>query len=124
MGPSLVSVSIIYIMTKSDLERRDVCLLVCLSLHLTLQCPEMRAQAWNLEAEVKQRPWRLRTDLASRVFISHPSFQHVLYVWMFGLHVNLCTSCMPATLRSQNMESNPMGLDLQMIVSLHVGAGS
>lgn len=39
------------------------------------------------------------------------------------MHACLCISCMHGACRDQERAANPLGLDLQMVVSCHVGAG-
>ena len=41
----------------------------------------------------------------------------VLCVWVFCLHVCLCNTCMLGTYRSQKKMSDPLHLELQMVVS-------
>ena len=43
---------------------------------------------------------------------------------VFSLHVCLCTTCTQRLQRSEERASNTMELELQMIVSGHVGAGN
>lgn len=48
----------------------------------------------------------------------------LLSSYMFFLSVYLCTMCMPDTHRGQKRVSNPLELELWMVVNHHVGAGS
>lgn len=41
-----------------------------------------------------------------------------------GLHICLCTICMPETHRGQKGALGPLGLALKMVVNHHVGAGN
>lgn len=41
---------------------------------------------------------------------------------MFCLYVCLCTTCMPVACESQKRVSDPLELELQVIMSCHVGA--
>lgn len=43
---------------------------------------------------------------------------------MFCLHVCLCIMCMPGAHKSQKKALDPLPLELQKIVSCHVGAGN
>lgn len=40
------------------------------------------------------------------------------------MYVCLCTTCIFGEHRGQKMVSDPLGLELHMIVSLHVGSGN
>lgn len=44
-----------------------------------------------------------------------------LRVWVFCLLIHMCTTCMPSAQGSQKMVSGPVELQLQTVVSLHVG---
>jgi hypothetical protein len=41
---------------------------------------------------------------------------------MFYLHVDMCIMCMPDALRRQKRGLDPLGQNLQVVVSQHVGA--
>lgn len=51
-------------------------------------------------------------------------FLLVLYVWMFCLHICLCTVCVPCAYGDQRRALAPLNLGLQMVVSYHLGAGT
>jgi hypothetical protein len=48
----------------------------------------------------------------------------ILHVWVVYLHVCLCAICMPSSTQGQKRESDPLGLELQMVLSFHMGAGN
>ena len=43
---------------------------------------------------------------------------------VFCLHVCLCTACMPGIGRGQKRASDPLELELEMVVGLHESAGN
>lgn len=43
---------------------------------------------------------------------------------MFCLHVCLCSRCVPGTCRDQKSVSDPLELELRMVVSHHVDVGT
>lgn len=47
-----------------------------------------------------------------------------LCVWVFYLHVYLCTACMSGTLRDQKRATDPSKLGLQRVMNCNVGAGN
>lgn len=51
-------------------------------------------------------------------------FLLVLYVWMFCLHICLCTICVLRAYGDQRRALAPLNLGLQMVVSYHLGAGT
>lgn len=57
-------------------------------------------------------------------FIFTKLFYYYLCVWVLCLHVCLCIICMPCALGSQRVMVNPLDLELQMVVSYCVGAGT
>lgn len=60
-------------------------------------------------------------------YSSSPSFckfNCILCGWVFCLYVCMCTMCVPGAHRGQQRTSDPPGLELQIVVSRHVGAGS
>jgi hypothetical protein len=44
-------------------------------------------------------------------------------VWVFCLHICLCTVCVPGAHGSQRRVSDPLELELQFVVSCHVVLG-
>lgn len=53
----------------------------------------------------------------------HPAFDFVIVcVWMSGLHAHPCTTCMPRACRGWGRSSATLELELQRVVSGHVGA--
>ena len=47
-----------------------------------------------------------------------------LCVWMLCLHICLFITCVPGAHRSQKRESDPLELEVQMVVSYYVGPGN
>lgn len=43
-------------------------------------------------------------------------------MYVYVLHVCLCTTCMPGVQRDQKVPNSHMELELEMVVSSHVGA--
>ena len=48
----------------------------------------------------------------------------IVYMWMFCLHICLCTMYVLGTGRSQKEVPKPFELELESVVSCHVGAGN
>jgi hypothetical protein len=48
----------------------------------------------------------------------------ILCVWLFCLHVCLCTTCMPCACRGQKRASDPLEVELKTVGRHHVGAGN
>lgn len=55
-------------------------------------------------------------------FLNHCCF--ILCVWVFGLHVCVCTTCAPGSFGGHKGTLGPLKLELQMVVSCHAGAGT
>jgi hypothetical protein len=51
-------------------------------------------------------------------------FIFVMYVNVSSMCVPVCTMCMSGTYRGQKRLSDPLVLELQMVVSCHEGAGN
>ena len=49
-------------------------------------------------------------------------FYFILCVWIFCLHVCLCIMCVPGACRGQKRASDPVELELQIVVRCHVDA--
>lgn len=69
------------------------------------------------------RLWKSKTlSIDLRLGLSHDFFQHIVCV--FCLHICLCDICISGTYRGQKREFDFLNQDLQMVINLHVSAGS
>lgn len=86
-------------------------------------------QYWRMESE-DVRYWQVQCAVGSSSHGQHRLsniFIHVFFilcVWVFYLHVYLCTACMSGTLRDQKRATDLSKLGLQRVMNCNVGAGN
>lgn len=65
--------------------------------------------------------WRFTKDREAKR--NKCSFLFILYVWVFRLHVCLCTTCLPSAHTGQKRVSGAVRLEWHTVVSCHPSAG-
>lgn len=97
---------------------------VCVYIICVLVCEETRrgcqiSQSWKYW-EIISSSLGEQQILSTDIPFLYPPFLYyyfILCVWMFYLHVCLCTTCVPGVLGDQNRILDPLRLELYMFVS-------
>ena len=66
----------------------------------------------------------MECGLRSWVFFLRFIYCIILYIWVFCMHMCMCTTQMPTAPKDQTRASDSLRLELQMVISHYVGAGN